>query len=185
MRIYIHVSCVKSVVHRNLKPFAESARVVRGRGAADLHPLSQAITETFNRIMWNLSELRKLLVTSTVHDGMNAIQVVRETCCACLKDGHGQQFEAQQYSSTSAGVYLHIVTECQFTRDTALLATAHAGAKQAMLRHTEVASSFVQRRIFVCQLKCWRTCSISSKHGPVILLIQLLFWLHTVVFCSN
>ena len=64
--IYIHASCVKSVVHGNLKPFAESARVVRGRGAADLHPLSQAITETFNRIMRNSSEFRKLLVTSTV-----------------------------------------------------------------------------------------------------------------------
>ena len=69
MRIYIHASCVKSVVHGNLKPFAESARVVRGRGAADLHPLSQAITETFNRIMRNSLELRKLLVTSTIPSG--------------------------------------------------------------------------------------------------------------------
>ena len=51
-------TCVKSVVHRNLKPFAESTRVVRGRGAADLHPLLQSVMETF-RIMQNLSELRK------------------------------------------------------------------------------------------------------------------------------
>ena len=58
-------TCVRSVIHENLKTFVESARVVRGRGTADLHPLLQAITETFNRIMQNLSELRKLLVTST------------------------------------------------------------------------------------------------------------------------
>ena len=60
-------TCVKSVVHGNLKPFAESSRVVRRRGTADLHLLSQAITETFNRKMWNSSESHKLLVTSTVH----------------------------------------------------------------------------------------------------------------------
>ena len=59
-------TCVKSVVHGNLKPFAESVRVVHGRGTADLHPLSQVITETFNRIMRNSSELRKLLVTSNM-----------------------------------------------------------------------------------------------------------------------
>ena len=59
-------TCAESVVHGNLKPFAEPARIVRGMGAADLRPLSQAITETFKGIMRKPSELRKLLVTSTV-----------------------------------------------------------------------------------------------------------------------
>ena len=47
---------VKSVVHGNLKAFAESVWVVCRRGAANLHPLLQAITETWNRIMRNSSE---------------------------------------------------------------------------------------------------------------------------------
>ena len=52
-------TCMKSVVHENLKPFAEPGQVVRGRGVADQHPLSQVSMETFNRIMRNLSELHK------------------------------------------------------------------------------------------------------------------------------
>ena len=59
-------TCAKSVVHGNLKPFAEPARVVRGMGAADLRTLLQANTETFNGIMRKSSELRKLLEPSTV-----------------------------------------------------------------------------------------------------------------------
>ena len=50
---------MKSIFHGNLKPFAESMWVVRRRGMANLHPLSQAIMETFDRIMQNLSELHK------------------------------------------------------------------------------------------------------------------------------
>ena len=53
-------------------------------------------------------------------------------------------FEAQLYSSTSSGVHLHIiVTECQFAHD-----IAHAGMKQTMLRQSDLARSFVQRRSF-------------------------------------
>ena len=62
---HIH-AYIKPIVQGNLKPFAEPVRVVYGRGTADLRLLSQAITETFNRIMRNLSELRKQLVISTV-----------------------------------------------------------------------------------------------------------------------
>ena len=54
--IYIHAYVVKFVVDGNLKPFVESAWADHRRGAANLHPLLQAITETFNRIMRNLSE---------------------------------------------------------------------------------------------------------------------------------
>ena len=52
-------TCIKSIIHGNLKPFAEPVRVVCGRGVANLRRLLQAITETFNRIMRNLSEPRK------------------------------------------------------------------------------------------------------------------------------
>ena len=66
-------TCAESVVHGKLKPYAEPARIVRGMGAADLRLLSQAITETFNGIMRKSSELRKLLVTSTVYrDGVHS-----------------------------------------------------------------------------------------------------------------
>ena len=52
-------TCINSVVHGNLKPFVALARVIRGRGVVDLYPRSQEITETFNRLMRNLSEPRK------------------------------------------------------------------------------------------------------------------------------
>ena len=40
LRKYEYYMSKKSVVHGNLKPFAEPTQVVRERGAADLHPLS-------------------------------------------------------------------------------------------------------------------------------------------------
>ena len=67
MCIYIYTrTCVKSVIHGNLKLFAKSARVVCRSGVADLHLLPQAIAETFNRKMRNSSDSRKLLVTRTI-----------------------------------------------------------------------------------------------------------------------
>ena len=81
-------TCAESVVHGNLQPFAEPARIVRKMSAADLRSLLQAITETFNGIMRKSSELRKLLVTSTVF------------ALACKDIASYAQFTLHSYTST-------------------------------------------------------------------------------------
>ena len=48
------------VVHENFKLFAESMQVVRRMATADLRQLTQAISETFDRILRNSSEMHNL-----------------------------------------------------------------------------------------------------------------------------